>query len=235
MPVDIKSTRDVQFDGVKCAIYGRSGIGKTPLAATAPKPFIISAEHGLLSVASKDIPFAVAESLTQVDEIYKHVSKSEDIETIFIDTVSEIADILIGKLLKGVKDNRQAYAQAVHPINTMIRNFRSIRDKNVVFVCKEKKVFDDEGDLIGYEPWLPGKVIPEGFPYLVDEVFSMQVDRKGKKFLQTQPDRKRECKDRSCMLDAQEYGTGPNGEINLTEIFEKIRIGIEKLAKENQA
>lgn len=41
--------------GVKCIVYGRAGIGKTMLVATAPAPFLISAESGLLSLREQNI------------------------------------------------------------------------------------------------------------------------------------------------------------------------------------
>ena len=35
--------------GVKMLVYGESGMGKTMLTATLPRPLLISAESGLLS------------------------------------------------------------------------------------------------------------------------------------------------------------------------------------------
>ncbi len=48
------TTESVEY--VKCLIYGESGVGKTWLCQTAPKPVIISAEKGLLTLKHVNIP-----------------------------------------------------------------------------------------------------------------------------------------------------------------------------------
>lgn len=52
MAIEIRKTNDISVTGrgIKLAVYGGAGIGKTRLSATAPNPLIISAESGLLSL-----------------------------------------------------------------------------------------------------------------------------------------------------------------------------------------
>ena len=40
---------------IKALVYGRSGSGKTMFGGTAPKPLILSAENGLLSLATSGL------------------------------------------------------------------------------------------------------------------------------------------------------------------------------------
>jgi hypothetical protein len=77
-------------------------------------------------------------------------------------------------------------------------------------------MFDDASQSTTFEAYLPGQVLPFDLPYLVDEVFCLQIDKKGERFLQTYIDRKRICKDRSGKL-------APTEPTNLTDLFNKIK------------
>ena len=101
-------------------------------------------------------------------------------------------------------------------VTALIRNFRDLPDKNVVFIAKAKKNIDEESGTSTIEPYAPGQVIKFNIPYLVDQVMYMDVDRKGNRILQTQASRKFTAKDRSGRLDSQEAP-------DLTAIFKKIR------------
>ena len=222
MAIKILSTKDVHTNGIKLVLYGASGTGKTVMGSTAPNPIFISAEKGLLSLASKDIPYIEVKSLKSLDEAYKYVIKSE-YDSIIIDSLSEVTQTVLDQTKKtmilesqtGKIDARQAYGKIAESIGNMIRNFRDIDGKNVVFIAKERKMENEDGS-ITFEAYLPGQVLPFDLPYLVDEVLCLQISKKGERFLQTQPDRKRICKDRSDKLDEFEHP-------DLTAIFNKIK------------
>lgn len=214
MAIKIQSTKDVAVDGVKCVIYGDSGVGKTVLCSTAPNPIILSAERGLLSLARQDIPFIETKTIEEIGEAFKYCVES-DYETICLDSLSEITEAVLGEFKKQVADGRQAYMKLSESVGNMIRNFRDIKGKNVIFVAKSKRIEDEDTGIITYEPYLPGKVLPFNLPYLVDEVFCMRLDNKGVRYLQTQADRKYPCKDRSGVLEGKE-------EPDLSKIIAKI-------------
>ncbi len=218
--------------GVKCAVYGESGVGKTRLLATAPKPFVISTEYGLLSLKKDHIPYAEIRTIDDVQEVYEWIVDSEEakeFETIGFDGISEISELLLQTLKPTVKDKRNAYGDMADQVGALIRNFRDIKGKNVVFTAKMRKVEDEDLGITYFTPLLPGKVLPQGLPYLVDEVFCMQVHEEGTygeddyqrySFLQTYSTQRIVCKDRSGELDDIE-------EPDLTKIFNKIK-GIGK-------
>lgn len=222
MSVRIKSTKDVRVHGIKCCVYGDAGVGKTVLSSTAPNPIIISAEHGLLSLADSDVPYIETTSLKDVDAAYKHCVKS-DYDTICIDSMTEVAEVLLADLKKEATntgktvDPRKAYANLADAAVAMIRKFRDLPGKNVVFICRMIRKEDDSG-VVTFEPNMPGRLLPYNLPYMVDELFVMKMDRKGKRFLQTAFDRKFPAKDRSGKLEAEEQP-------NLTAIFNKILQG----------
>ena len=216
MKIKIQSTKDVHINGIKCVIYGASGVGKTVLCATAPKPIIISAEKGLLSLADHDIPFIEVSSIQEIGAAFDLIKKSDEYETICLDSLSELAEVVLEDFKKEVADGRQAYMKLSSSFGALIRNFRDLADKNVLFIAKQKRIEDEESGAVTFEPYLPGKVLPFNLPYFVDEVFAYQIDRKGNRYLQTQGDRKFPCKDRSGKLDKQELP-------NVTDIFNKIK------------
>lgn len=223
MAINIRSTKDVRTNGIKVVLFGGSGSGKTVMSATAPSPIIISAEKGLLSLADQDIPYIEVDDIKSIGEAYTYCVESE-YETIILDSLSEItvtalADLkakMIAESESGKIDARQAYGKLAEQIGAMIRNFRDLDGKNVIFIAKERRYEDEDSGIVTFEPYMPGKVLPFDLPYLVDEVFCLQVSRKGERYVQTLGDRKRPCKDRSGKLDENEPP-------NFIDIFNKIK------------
>lgn len=226
MAIKIQQTSEIEFNGVKCIVYGGAGVGKTRLCATAPKPLLISAEQGLLSLSEVDVPFIEIKNLDDLDEAYNYIKKnnSGQWETICLDSLSEIAEVLIQHELPKHKDGRQAYAALAHAMIPMLKKFRDLKNVNTVFTCKRIDVKDDESGIITTELLLPGQVLGYQVPYLVDELFYMDIDRKGIPFLQTKPSRRVFCKDRSGALNPDgEFAKDKDSVPNLTELFNKIK------------
>ena len=221
MPINIQKTSDMDIDSVKCVVYGGAGVGKTRLCATAPNPIIISAEEGLLSLTEVDCDYVEIRTLKEFDEAYRVFKSDTNYDTICLDSLSEICEVLLAELLPNFKDPRQAYNEMATNAMPLIRKFRRIKGKHTVFTSKLIRVQDEESGNVTEELLIPGRVIPNQIPYMVDELFCMQVDRKGVPFLQTSPDRVRFAKDRSGALETKEFGV--NGDIpNMTKLITKI-------------
>lgn len=221
MTIKIKNTKDIDATSVKCVVYGGAGVGKTRFCATAPKPIIISAESGLLSLASQNVDYIEINTLDDLNAAYKELKKSTDYDTICLDSLSEIAEQLMEQYLPKHKDKRQAYGEMAMDMIPMLRKFRDIQGKNTIFTTKLIRVHDEETEKTTEELFLPGKVLPNQVPYMVDELFCLRPDRKGT-ILQTKPDRMRFCKDRSGALEGEMlYPAGK--EPNAAELFEKIK------------
>lgn len=242
MAIKIQNTADIEFEGVKCIVYGGAGVGKTRLCATAPKPVIISAESGLLSLSEVDVPYIEISTLDDLNEAYnllkrKIASKDMEYETICLDSLSEIAEVLIAQELPKHKDGRQAYAALANAMIPMLKKFRDLKGVNTVFTAKRIDIRDEESGAVTTELLLPGNVLGYQVPYLVDELFYMDLDRKGIPFLQTKPSRKVFCKDRSGALNKEgEFAKDADSVPNLTELFDKIKAKKQKerLAKQKQ-
>jgi phage nucleotide-binding protein len=219
--INIKSTKNYSTNGVKILIYGPAGAGKTRLCATAPNPLIISAESGLLSLSDEDIPFVNVSTVEDVNDIYSWVIGSKEAEkydTLCLDSVTEIAEVLLTTFKAEEKDPRAAYGRLADEMSKMIRSFRDLKGKNVYFTAKQATLTDDIG-VTSFVPLMPGKTLLNGLPFFFDEVLSFKLgkleDGTVYSYLQTVPDRQRDCKDRSGRLL-------PKEEPHLGRIFDKI-------------
>ena len=219
------TTDQVARNGVKILGYGVGGTGKTTICATAPAPFVISAEAGLLSLARYRIPGASVRTLDEIGEVWQWVTGSAEAKqfaTICIDSSTEIAEVLLQTLKASNKDPRKAYGELLDKLMLLLRAFRDIVGKHVYITAKEEWAKDEASGALRFQPMMPGQKLGQQLPYLFDEVFRLIVarDQQGKKqhMICTQADYQYEGKDRSGCLD-------PFEQPNLTAIINKITGG----------
>lgn len=208
--------------GVKVLVYAESGIGKTTLCATAPAPIIISAESGLLSLRKFSIPVIEIKTLQDLNDAYNWIAKNkqaEQFQTICIDSITEIAEVILAAAKKTVKDPRQAYGELIEKTLEAIKSFRDLPGKNVYMAAKMERAKDELTGMMLYGPSMPGAKLGPQMSYYFDEVFNLRVMQtpQGQKYraLVTQPDMQYVAKDRSGALEAIEPP-------NLSTIFNKI-------------
>lgn len=220
MSIKLMNTNQNHESGVKVLIYGPSGVGKTTLIGTAPKPIIISAEKKLRSLNGKDIPVIIVESYEDMQEAYTYIKEHlTEFETVCIDSISEIAEVILNSEKKAAKDPRQAYGALQDKMGEVIRAYRDFEGVNVYFIAKCEKLQDDTGKIL-YGASMPGNKLGQSLPYFFDEVLALRAekDADGKTIhmLQTGTDGIWSAKDCSNNLSAWE-------DANLTEIFNKIK------------
>lgn len=223
MAINLTNTKTVS-KFVKVLVFGDSGVGKTKLISTAPNPIIISAEAGLLSIADTNIPVIEVNTIDQLYEAYDYVTSEEadEYETICLDSVSEIAEVMLATLKKQHKDGRAAYGALNDDLLELIRAFRDIKDKHVYFTAKMARIEDSNTGIAKYKAMAPGKTLVQQLPYLFDEILCLRIgedDDGSYRYIQTQPSMTHDAKDRSGYLDDPEVP-------DLTHIFEKIQNGI---------
>lgn len=217
--------KEAKSNGVKILTYGESGVGKTTLCATAPAPIILSAESGLLSLGGFRIPVIKIEKFEDLNEAFKWVTESKDavhFQTICLDSVTEIAEVVLANAKKSAKDPRQAYGELIDKMNVVIKGFRDIPGKNVYMSSKMEYAKDELTGAMKYGPMMPGSKLGQQLPYLFDEVFRLGVFKTTKneqyRALVTQPELQYVAKDRSGKLDAIERP-------DLNHIISKITAG----------
>lgn len=214
-------------NGIKAMVYGGSGVGKTVLMATLPNPVLISAESGALSLRKANIErlFGVGNphvcynmpviEITTVDDLrdaYDWCATSREaaqFASVGMDSISEIAEVVLNNAKRQVKDPRQAYGELIEKMETTIRLFRDLPRKHVCVSAKMEPVKDEMSGVVKYAPSMPGSKLAGKLPYFFDEVFRIGVNKtstgESYRFLQTQPDLQYEAKDRSGALSPIEY------------------------------
>lgn len=224
--MEIRYTKDIALDGIKILVYGDSGAGKTKLMGTAPKPIVLSAESGLLALKKENVPYLAITNLEDMRQAYEIVSgpKGAEFETVCLDSISEIAEVVLNfekkRVVAGkVQHGMAAYGATNDTIFELVRAFRDLPGKNVVFSAKLDKSTDEEGKIY-YGPGMPGKTLGQGLPFFFDEVFALRCekDEEGKttRALLTGYTGLWSAKDRSGTLDLWE-------DVHLGKIINKIR------------
>lgn len=223
MTVHITTTQQAaQLHGIKCLVYGKSGAGKTKLAATAPAPIILSAESGILSLREFQIPMIQIKTVADLTEVHQWAQNSAEAKqfaTIYIDSISEIGEVVLANAKAQVKDPRQAYGELIEKMMALVKAFRDLPGKNVVMAAKQEPIKDEMTGIVQYGPSMPGSKLGPQLPYLFDEVFRLGVGKTPQgveyRFLQTGPDLQYDAKDRSGSLDPVERP-------DLSFVFSKI-------------
>jgi len=219
MAIKLLSTKDVAINGVKVLVYGLSGAGKTTLIKTLPKLIIISAEAGLLSLAGMEIPYLSVTTMDELKEAYSFVLEHKDeYQTICLDSISEIGEVVLSAEKKVAKDPRQAYGALQEQMGDLIRSFRDLPGVNVYFSARAEKTQDELGRIL-YAPSMPGNKVGQSLPYFFDEVLALRVeqdpDGNTVRMLQCDTDGTWSAKDRSGKLETWELP-------DLGAIIEKI-------------
>lgn len=215
--------KEAVSQGVKVLVYGESGVGKTVLCATAPAPIILSAEAGLLSLRKFKIPVIKIETLADLEEAYRWLQArkqgAETFQTICLDSITELGEVVLANAKLTVKDPRQAYGELIEKITKQIKQFRDLPNVNVYMSAKMEKSKDELSGMTLFGPSMPGQKMGPAMPYLFDEVFNLRIMQtaEGQKYraLITQPDLQYVAKDRSGALAAIEPP-------DLAKVFSKI-------------
>ena len=210
MAIQLKSSGDVAAKQVRMLVYGQAGAGKTSLIPTLPNPVIMSAEAGLLSIAGSNLPFIEITSVDTLNEAYRWVTESQEaaqFESVALDSISEIAEVVLANEKATAKDPRQAYGALQDVMGAVIRSFRDLPDKHVYFTGKLEKSQDEMGRVL-YSPSMPGAKLGQQRPYFFDLVLPLRVEKDSEgntiRTLQCQFDGLWTAKDRSGRLDPWE-------------------------------
>jgi phage nucleotide-binding protein len=210
MAINVKTTGSLAANGVKVLVYGQAGAGKTSLVKTLPKPIVLSAEGGLLSIQDADLPFIEISDMETLREAYTWLTQSDEakgFESVALDSISEIAEVVLNAEKKATKDPRQAYGAMQEQMADIIRAFRDLPGRHVYMSAKLEKTQDEMGRVL-YAPSMPGNKTGQALPYFFDEVLALRVEKDGEgvtqRALMCDSDGLWLAKDRSGKLEAWE-------------------------------
>ena len=210
MAITLKKTGSVSLESVKACVYGQAGAGKTKLIETLPDPLIISSEAGLLSIQDADIPYIAVKSMEDMKEAYQFIMSSDEakqFQSISLDSISEIGEVVLNQELKNAKDPRQAYGVMQQEVSDLIRAFRDIPNMHVYFSAKMEKQQDEMGRIL-YQPSMPGNKMGQSLPYFFDLLLALRMEKDAEgvtqRALMCDSDGLWQAKDRSGKLDMWE-------------------------------
>lgn len=222
MAISLTTTKDAaKLNGLKVLVYGNAGAGKTTLCKTMPgNPIVISAESGLLSLRDVDIPVIQVSTLQEVGEAYDYLVNHPEYDWIALDSISEIAEVVLAHAKKESKDPRKAYGDLQDKMMELLRHFRDLPGRNIYMACKMERIKEESSGIMLYAPLMPGSKLAQQIPYLFDEVLALVVEKDEEgishRYLKTTTDYTYVAKDRSGKLH-------PDGEpADLSIIFNKI-------------
>ena len=178
LAISVKTTGSLSANGVKMLVYGQAGAGKTSLIRTLPDPIVLSAEGGLLSIQDADLPYIEIASMDDLKEAFEWMSTPEGLKfkSVALDSISEIAEVVLNHEKKIAKDPRQAYGAMQEQMAEIIRAFRDLPDRHIYMSAKLEKSTDEMGRIL-YAPSMPGNKTGQSLPYFFDEVLALRVEK----------------------------------------------------------
>jgi phage nucleotide-binding protein len=179
MAISVKTTGSLAANGVKLLVYGQAGVGKTTLIKALPDPIILSAEGGLLSIRDADLPYIEIADLDTLREAYAWLAGSDEAkayQSVALDSISEIAEVVLSAEKRATKDLRQAYGAMQEQVADIIRAFRDLPGRHVYMSAKLEKTQDELGRVL-YSPSMPGNKTGQALPYFFDEVLALRVEK----------------------------------------------------------
>lgn len=223
MALKVKRTGNAEYGQyIKALICGDPGAGKTLISSTFPNPLYASAEGGLMSIASRNIPYVDIKESMDLLGIKAALEQSPavrekmfgfPVDTVVIDTIDEIQRILIRERNRETrKDSMELrdWGWLGDQMQAIVSGFRNL-DMNVVMTCHLREQQDSEHGGVWFEPGLQGAIGKQIAAYfdlalLLDvQTKTVIVDNKTQRvqqrFLITSPDPRHSwIKDRSGKL-----------------------------------
>lgn len=171
-------TNDAKSQFVSIFIYGMSGAGKTPIAATLPSPIIITTEPGLRSLAHLKLPYVQAITKKEAMDVCAWIKSSNEARqynSVFFDSISANSENIMAEEKRKSNDPRRFSPATLGNTMEVVNEFLTIPSqshKHLVMTCKATKNTDfTPGN--GTYPVEPLTVVPKlgpALPYHFDEV-----------------------------------------------------------------
>ena len=158
--------------GAKALVYGPPGIGKTPIINTAPRPVMCVSEPGMLSMRTSTVPAFPAFTGKAIAEFFDWVLKSNEaknFDTICIDSVSQMAEIILSEELTKNKDGRRAYGEMSRHMMNYLSGLYYAQNKHTYLICKQS---NDNGV---FRPFFPGQDLNVKVPHLFDVILHLAI------------------------------------------------------------
>ncbi len=177
--INLQNTGKATADAIKLLVYGAAGVRQNKLNPNDAKADYLVRRSWVLSIASADLPFLAIKSMDDLREAYSWLTTSDDAKgykSIALDSISEIAEVCLESEKAKAKDPRQAFGEMATTMAQVIRMFRDIPDRHVLFTAKLDKSQDETGRML-YAPSMPGNKTGQALPYYFDIVAALRVEK----------------------------------------------------------
>lgn len=164
--------------GVKALAYGGPGTGKTPMVNTAPRPVLCVVEPGMLSMRTSNVPAWEAYDVPRINEFFKWLftsNEARNYDTVGIDSISQLAEIILTEELKRNKDGRKAYGEMSRAVMEIVNALYYLPQKHVYLIGKQSTV--DEGGIMRKKPYFPGQDLNVKIPHMYDEILHIGMSQ----------------------------------------------------------
>lgn len=155
---------DFSAEHLSTLVYGTFGSGKTFFGASAPGPYFISADEGLLGlkILRRDIPFVefddYQDCMQILDDIKlgRRAQVENGIRTIILDGLDRMTQLIIDLVLKETNKtqmNLRTWEIAVEYLRVLVRKFVSLKYKyHLIALTGDKFEKNREGQIISGAP-----------------------------------------------------------------------------------
>lgn len=224
-------TNEITYEHIKILCWGDFKSGKTVFAGTAPRPYFFDLDNGMLSLSDHKPPiefetYIGEEGYKKFKQDMNTVQKRDDIDTIVIDSLSSLQDVMMSNIqrVNGTYGNApQIQEYGLY----MIRMRRFLFDlvaipKHVILSAHEQIFQDGVTQEVFITPLVFGKDLPKRLGLWFDEVYHTETerDREGKihYYIRTKPSRRHNCGSRLNCLEELEV---PDFKLILEKIKKK--------------
>jgi hypothetical protein len=162
--------------GVKALVYGGPGSGKTPLINTAPRPVMCVVEPGMLSMRTSNIPCFEADTVPKMKDFFSWLfgsNEAKNFDTFALDSVSQMAEIILTDELKKNKDGRKAYGEMSRAVMDILNSLYYLPQKHICLIGKQTVI--EENGVQRKKPYFPGQDLNVKVPHMYDEILHIAL------------------------------------------------------------
>jgi hypothetical protein len=178
-------TNDAGSEAVSGLIFGLAGAGKTPMAASAPDPLIVTTEPGLRSLQHMHLPYVVARNKAEAKDILQWIRTSKDCtryKTIFVDSISALSENILLEEKRKSSDPRKFSPNTTAATIEIVLEYLTLtqtHNKHVIMTCKAVEMVDADNQCRFVEPFAVTPKLGPQLPYHFDVVMylSRHIDQ----------------------------------------------------------
>lgn len=217
--------------GVKVTLFGDPGSGKTPIAATAPRPVGLICESGMNSMRNSNMPCWEAFTEAAIADFFKwffNSNETRNYDSLIVDSFSQAATIILKEKEKKIKHGMQAYGAMNDAIMEYANSMFYMPQKNIIMIAQQTLVENgrqkviENGEVVTEpvmqkKPYFPGKELNTKLPHLFDSTWHLSeifVNGAMHKAIRTRATPEIFARDRMGNLDELEPA-------NMTSLFQK--------------